>query len=330
MIETVFRGEDLPARDRFESWRAMVCASHAPVDVWTDHEGDFDATQRLMELGPVRVSEFTCPTVRSRRTPRQIRQSDPELYFLSFVRTGAATVDQGGRRASIGVGDAMLYSMSHPHQGELAPTRRTAMVEVILPRDLVPLPPDAVDRLLVTRLPARHGMGGLLTRFISQLIDETSGWTPADVPHLSRATLDLATAFLAHHTAEPSPPEAHPHALALRVKDFIDRHLRDPGLTPGRIAAAHHVSVRTLHRRFRDQGTTVAAYIRRRRLEYARHDLSDPRLADRPVHAVAETWGFTRPAEFTRAFRAAYGLPPSDYRHDAVGTRPLPGPGGER
>ncbi|GGQ13574.1 hypothetical protein GCM10010187_32420 [Actinomadura coerulea] len=38
---------------------------------------------------------------------------------------------------------------------------------------------------------------------------------------------------------------------------------------------------------FQEQGLTVAAWIRERRLERCRHDLADPRLLARPVQGVA-------------------------------------------
>ncbi|MEU9123638.1 helix-turn-helix domain-containing protein [Streptomyces sp. NPDC048506] len=59
---------------------------------------------------------------------------------------------------------------------------------------------------------------------------------------------------------------------------------------------------------------TVAAWIRRRRLDAARGDLADPALDAVPIHAIAARWGFPRAAVFTRAFRSAYGIPPRDYR----------------
>ena len=34
--------------------------------------------------------------------------------------------------------------------------------------------------------------------------------------------------------------------------------------------------------------------------------------------AIAARWGLTDPAHFSRAFRAAYGLPPSEYRREAT------------
>ncbi|MFF5564692.1 helix-turn-helix domain-containing protein [Streptomyces sp. NPDC012623] len=61
----------------------------------------------------------------------------------------------------------------------------------------------------------------------------------------------------------------------------------------------------------------VSATIRHQRLERARHDLADPALRTVPVHGIAARWGFGHPAAFSRAFRAAYGVPPADYRHAA-------------
>ncbi|GAB3988835.1 hypothetical protein GCM10029978_112270 [Actinoallomurus acanthiterrae] len=36
------------------------------------------------------------------------------------------------------------------------------------------------------------------------------------------------------------------------------------------------------------------------------------------IHAIAAGWGFPRAADFTRAFRTAYGAPPRDYRLQAL------------
>ncbi|MDW6063040.1 helix-turn-helix domain-containing protein [Streptomyces sp. FXJ1.4098] len=59
----------------------------------------------------------------------------------------------------------------------------------------------------------------------------------------------------------------------------------------------------------------MASWIRHQRLERCRRDLVNPRLAGRPIQATAATWGFSRPGDFTRAFRSAYGVSPSEYRH---------------
>lgn len=82
------------------------------------------------------------------------------------------------------------------------------------------------------------------------------------------------------------------------------------------------ISLSCLHRIFeQSQGETVAAWIRGRRLESARRDLAAPSLHKTPIHAVAACWGIPRASDFTRAFRAAYGLPPKEYRLQALSAR---------
>ena len=127
-------------------------------------------------------------------------------------------------------------------------------------------------------------------------------------------------------------PEARRHAQLTTVQAFIQANLADPELSPGVIAAAHHMSLRSLHQLFHDEGLTVAAWtswsvsaprIRKRRLEGCRRDLSDPAQASRPVAAIAARWGFPNPCDFSRAFRAAHGLPPAEYRSLARSAKDL-------
>ncbi|MFJ9033493.1 helix-turn-helix domain-containing protein [Streptomyces sp. NPDC102274] len=145
---------------------------------------------------------------------------------------------------------------------------------------------------------------------------ETASFRPTDGPRLETVLTDLFNATLAHHldADDRVPSESRQRTLVLRVQAYAQRHLHDPDLTPRKIAEAHQVSVGHLHRLFQTQETTVADWVRRRRLEGARRDLADPAMRAVPVHRIGTRWGFTHHAAFTRAFRTAYGLPPRDYR----------------
>jgi AraC-like DNA-binding protein len=103
--------------------------------------------------------------------------------------------------------------------------------------------------------------------------------------------------------------------LLRRVQHFIEAQLANPGLDPAMIAAAHFVSVRSLHKIFAASGLTVAGWVRERRLEHCRRDLSDPLHADVPVGAIGARWGLPDAAHFSRAFRTAYGVSPAQYRN---------------
>ncbi|MFE2971664.1 helix-turn-helix transcriptional regulator [Streptomyces sp. NPDC059340] len=165
-------------------------------------------------------------------------------------------------------------------------------------------------------------MGAILSQFLTRLAAEAASCQPQDAVRLGAVTVDLITAFLAHHahTEDLVPHESRQQALMVSIHSFIERNLGNAHLSPTVVAAAHHISVRYLHRLFQQQGTTVSAWIRHRRLERCRRDLAEPELRVRPVHAIAARWGFPRPADFTRAFRTAYGVPPSEYRQTPVRT----------
>ncbi|CAM5527886.1 AraC family transcriptional regulator [Streptomyces purpurascens] len=96
----------------------------------------------------------------------------------------------------------------------------------------------------------------------------------------------------------------------MRIRAFVRDHLHDPNLNPGAIAAAHHISRSYLYRLFEHEEQSISAWIRGQRLECARRDLAEPALGATPIHAIAARWGFPRAADFTRAFRSAYGIPP--------------------
>ena len=114
------------------------------------------------------------------------------------------------------------------------------------------------------------------------------------------------------------PAESREQTLLLRLHAFIEQHLGDADLTPGLVAAAHFISVRYLYRLFETQGTTVAAWIRFRRLERCRADLGDPAFGVVPVSAIAARWGLPDSAHFSRLFRRTYGQPPAEYRRSRL------------
>ncbi|QJS99186.1 helix-turn-helix domain-containing protein [Streptomyces asoensis] len=326
MIETVLRSEDLPVADRFEWWQELTSHTLTPTEITSDHADDFRACVRLLDLGAVQVSVLSYPSLRSRRTPALVRRSDPELYHLALTLRGRQSISHCRRDALVGVGDLLLYDTSHPYDASAFPDDDGTVEGIVVnvPRAAFPLPAAKVDRLLAAPLPGDTGMGALLSQFLLRLAPESDSCRPQDAIRLGGLTVDLITAFLAHHadTEDGVPPESRHHALMVGIHSFIERNLGDLKLSPSAVAASHHISVRYLHRLFQPQGITVSAWIRQRRLERCRRDLADPRLSDRPIGFLAARWGFVHASEFTRAFRRAYGIPPSTYRQDALRSEP--------
>ncbi|GAA0461696.1 helix-turn-helix domain-containing protein [Streptomyces sp. NPDC046215] len=352
LTETGFRSTDVPPAERFEHWRAYIAGSSLPLDIektdaagetgrsGADEEGEatggprapgFTASQRLLDLGDVRLWKIEHSPMRMRRTTRLIRSSDPGLYHLSLPLTGTMRVDQAGDQFPYSPRDLVLLDTSRPYTLDAVPDPhrdRILGTGLFVPRELLPLPQRSIDHFLNRPLPGSAGIGDLLAQYLTRVWTQAPHCGPSDGTRLGMVAVELLSALLAHalerDSGDPRTPESRRRTLVLRIRAHIAQHLSDPRLSPGTVAAAHHISLSYLHRLFETEATTVAAWIRHQRLERARHDLGDTTQRHIPVHAIAARWGFPRAAEFSRAFRTAYGMPPRDYRElrTAHGHRP--------
>jgi AraC-like DNA-binding protein len=162
----------------------------------------------------------------------------------------------------------------------------------------------------------RDGLGAPISSLARHLARHLEDYDPTGGARLAAALMDLLIVTLAERLDRlPAiAPATRRRALLASVQSFIDRRLGDPELSPSAVAAAHHISLRQLYRLFDTQPTGVAGWIRQRRLEQCRGDLLDPAFAHWSVSAIAARWGLMDAAHFSRAFRAAYGLPPAEYR----------------
>ncbi|TYR53315.1 helix-turn-helix domain-containing protein [Streptomyces parvus] len=320
LAESVFHTDALARSDRFGSWRERFTDTLAPSEITSPRADDFWARQQLVHLEDAWLWPVSLCASRYRRTPRLIRQSDPELLHMTLVLpgSGAVHVDHNGHRSANAPFDLYFLDTSRPYDVSSDGDSPLVGVGVEIPRSRLQLPDaGALSGVLGRRLSGRRGFGALLSQFLVQLSDETSAYELSDAPRLNGVLLDLVAGLVSRELdAEAAlPPETRTRNLVLTIRSFILRNFRDPRLTPQTVAAAHHLSTRHLHRLFQPEGVTVAALIRHRRLEQARRELADPALLGLPVQAIAARCGFTASAHFSRAFRGAYGDSPSEYRH---------------
>jgi AraC-like DNA-binding protein len=143
---------------------------------------------------------------------------------------------------------------------------------------------------------------------------------PADTAPLltnSLARLLAATALTVFpNTALTDPTiedrhDAHPASLRRAIAFIDDNAHRE--ISPADIAAAAHVTLRTVQLAFRRHlDTTPTAYLRRVRLHHAHGDLlaADP-TTGATVTAIAARWGFANHSRFSAEYRAIYGITPS-------------------
>jgi AraC-like DNA-binding protein len=321
-MSTLIRVDEVPAADRLDFVQELTATTWVPMECRALYRTDYEGEFRASGLGAMQVVVMDIMPITVRRTPELISQVDPDMLKMVLVRGGnPCVVDQGDRQAHLEPGEFAVYDTRRPYEVAcgVAGEQPTQMLTFMFPPSMIPLPRNRVSGLTALRIPATAGLGDLTSQFLLQLARNIDHYSPADAARLSAAALEVLATRLAHEldADDWGTPEARRHALLTTIQAFIHQHLGDPQLTPAAIAAAHHMSLRSLHALFHGEGLTVAGWIRRRRLEGCRRDLADPALAGRPVVAIASRWGFSSAADFSRVFRSVHGLPPSEYRRFA-------------
>ncbi|WP_217142138.1 helix-turn-helix domain-containing protein [Streptomyces sp. AC627_RSS907] len=315
--------DELPTSETFDQWDDEINSMPWPSHLAIDSPEHLHSLADRLDLGALRLLRLA-QSPAAAGTPCHVAAAEPDQYHLVLPLQGELKLGDPTRRRVFTPGDMFLADTSCPHvihadaprarrRPDVVPSSLVAL-RLQIPKELVPLPTDLMDSLMVTPLRQHNVFGLTLSRLLVDLLRHPGSFSAAQAHRLSGVLLELLAGVLGTHASEEPTSEGAHGSLFVRVQDFIQRHLEDPELSPELVAAEHHISRRHLQRLFQQRGITVAASIRQQRLERACSDLTAPHLATHPISAIAARWGFRHAADFSRAFRKAYGVAPSDFR----------------
>ena len=314
-VGVLVRTQDLPARDRLGAWRSVVCDTLGPLDVRIDPDAPLQGEIEAGAVGAVKVGRVRTATPGSvYRTPGLIRRASPRLYRVVLALSGNPIVAQDGRSAQLRPGEHAIYDFGRPY--ELGYDHKVELGVLSFPYETLALPGESIARLTAVAITRDGAVGDLVAPLLRRVVLDHDRYQPASGGRLSTVMADLVTTAIAERIEQfgALPEGTRDRVLLLRIHAFIEQHLGDLDLGPHMVAAAHGLSVRQLHRVFEAESTTVAAWIRHRRLERCRADLADATLRGLSVSTVAARWGLPDSAHFSRLFRRTYGMAPRDLR----------------
>lgn len=308
-----------PVRDRWAHWRDALSRTSS---------GAGTGTVRTYRLGPLRVSAVEGGPARILRPARPVEPGQGEELAVIAPVEGVTAVEQDGGRVRVRPGEVVFRDLARPVRMDylsglsprpplspLSPFRPFRTDCLVMPRGLLGLTEPDTGRLTAATVRPDTAPGALLAQLPARLVDSAAALSPDSAGTLARHVVDLLSVLAEewlHQQAADVPGTGHD--LLPRVKDHIDRHLADPGLSPESVARAHGISVRYLHRLFEGEDVTVGRWIQRRRLQECRRELARHRTAGRTIAAVARQWGFPSAPHFSRAFRSLYGMSPAEWR----------------
>jgi AraC-like DNA-binding protein len=311
-----FTTDDLPEDEREPAWREVMQRLNLPL-AQLDHPEPFQGSVSCLRspLGMDFAVMEASPQEISGRNPNQ-----PAAVWLVVVLEGAATFWDGHlTTTTLDPGD-IIYG---PTGTDAALTLETPfrLLFVSAPRVALDHRLLAPQSLRVGRFGGERGLGHVFSGLLKAAAEA--------LPHLTSEQLrpmELAiTEFLVANLADAEAPAAIGGAEAARaahlhrVCQTIETLLPDPDLTLELVAAADGVSPRSLQKLLASAGQTFTTYLRHRRLERCRLDLSSPICASLSISEICFRWGFNGSAHFSRAFKERYGVTPREHRRASLG-----------
>ncbi|MFJ9456378.1 helix-turn-helix domain-containing protein [Kitasatospora sp. NPDC101447] len=302
-----------PPRDRAGHWHALVSGTFVPLDLIAHEDVCPVGTITSRRLGPLRISEVEAGPQTASRSRRRISQGGAEFLTVTLQQRGTARLTQDGRQALVGPGAFTCSDAGRPYRREHPEHFRFTAFR--LPKAALGVTDDELRAVTGTVFNGSSGTSGLIAGYLNRLAAQAADFDPGTGHRLALTTADLLAVLVRERQgrAVRQHPEAARGMLA-RIEDYILRHLGEPDLSPARIAEAHHISVRYLHKLFRAEGTTVGRWVQRERLDRCRRELSRPARTMPAISAVAHRWGFVSPSHFSRSFRTTYGMSPREWQ----------------
>ncbi|MDQ0791290.1 AraC family transcriptional regulator [Streptomyces sp. B3I8] len=285
-----------------ERWRRQAgdAVPPPPLRLPRHSEGAYRVRIRLQVLGDIRVEDQYSDAVAGSTGGAYGHHED--LVMAHLTVGGEWRFSSGRRTAAVGAG--LLCARRNDEPWDFTVARGTRATALGLPaRDI--------------RFPARTNLVMAEHRdpAVRLLLAHLRGWAEVadSLGPAASATARAAAVELFHGVLNDQVVDDPPFSPALvrAATEYVESRLTDPDLDPRAIAAALHVSVRTLHRAFAQEATSVMGLVRARRLDRARAELLATPLS---VSELAARWHFTDSSHFIRAFRARFGRTPRALR----------------
>lgn len=309
-----FSTDSHPRAERADAWRDAMSRLGLPIEGLSDAE---PASASVVCLTSPLGIEFALVEAGAQAISGRLT-GQPAAVWLAVLLGGQAQLVTEDLVEELSPGD-----IAYGPTGEAAALRLETRCRLMFVR----APRVALDHRLIAPFSMRVGWldgakGGahILSALLRATADTLEDLT---VDQLRPVELSL-TEFLAICLVERGAASGDlgggtSNAHLQRLCQTIETLLPDPGLSLRRVADEEGVSSRYVQKLFASADETFSHYLRTRRLERCRIDLSSPQHAKLSISEICFRWGFNGSAHFSRAFRDQYGMSPREFRQSGDG-----------
>lgn len=304
--------------DRSRHWHEAIASAYFPLDLRFREADRFSGDLTTWRFGDVSISRLTCDALQYLRLPHHFRGAREEEFLVTVPAKAEVSFSQCGRDVKCRPGGFILERSSEPYQFSHAEPADMWVLKV--DADALTGRLRAPDRFCTLQFEANNGAGGLFNDMLQLLPARFDGMTQEARATVGRQLVDLLVlAIKADERVLTSGNSTVRAAHLARIEAYIRTNLHEFALGPERIAQACGISTRYLHELFSDTDQTVRGWIRDQRLTACREALADPNN-NQTAAEIAYRWGFGDQTQFSRVFKAHFGVPPGEFREKARGS----------
>lgn len=296
--------------EALQVWRSSV---QLLFDVEPDDSAPFHLAMHSYKIGPILFGRTRSSAQRFIRDEQVIARGGDHHVLVQLYVSGGYQGDAAGLPIRVRPGDICVLDLAATFRTEAGAFDNLTMA---VPRALLGARLPNLDNLHGVVLPHDRGMTRLLGRHLLAIDEIAPELEAPQADELVDATLALLAATLVRAESGNGRGEAIDGSLPLAIRRHIDANLADPALGASAIARHFGVSRATLYRLFAGYGS-ISDYIRREWLRRSLQDLRADTGKRAHVGRIARRWGFGSDASFARAFRATYGVSPTNARNIA-------------
>lgn len=303
--------DTIQARERFAYWREAVCRSIFNISVEAP-PGPFSARMAARSAGPLRIAVGESTSYTLVRDKREVASAPADQYSIYLQLRGQTVISQCDETETFGPNDIAVSDLHQPFRAHIPDGG--LRITAVIPAQLLDVRAPWIRRgVALRRLAADMPFVDLAKRHMVEL---------ANNPAMTESATSLLTQNLCNLLALASAPDVPLGRLQgeLQTEAMLAvcrHHLQDPDLSPQFVADRLGISVRTLHLRFKEIGTTFGRWVLEQRLEACRKVLRERGQRDLKISEIAYRFGFNDLSYFNKSFRARFDQTPRDWRAGA-------------
>ncbi|PDS35056.1 hypothetical protein CO665_27265 [Rhizobium anhuiense] len=308
-----YNTEQLNGANKLNAWQEYMSTVYYSLDVIPLSADRVRGELYEAQFSSVGLSHFKADAQKVIRHKSAAQRDKSENFVFLFPTRQKMAFEQNGRAGVVHPGNVFLLNSAEGYRIDVPDQSENVTLKISC--DTLRSRMSSIDDMCGTISFANPFLVPVVAQLGAQLLRFDGG---RDSVKLEQTLIDLVCLMMETHSEDDVTTSNYQSLVAVmhdRLMSHLRANFRDPGLNPTKVAAAHRISARYLHRVFHQYGTTFGDVLMEMRLIEACRMLRQARALKHPVNMgeIGYRCGFVSQAHFSSRFRQQFGVSPRHF-----------------